>query len=144
MAGGVQLDAARLATFLSVSSEDIRSLASITEAYIASILQAVVAKANEFDELKADKLRVEVELEQSVRTADSRVKSMKGQLDLALAETQELRMKASRIGLSSFLPCYLFLASPAADQVWFVCLYRICSRCSGKRAHYLQDVTDER
>jgi nucleoprotein TPR len=101
MAGGVQLNPARLATFLSVSDEDIRSLASITEAYIASILQAVVAKANEFDELKADKLRVEVELEQSVRTADSRVKSMKGQLDLALAETQELRIKASRIGSSS-------------------------------------------
>ena len=58
-----------------------------------------MTKANEFDNLRADKLRVEVELEQSVRTADSRVKSMKGQLDSALVETQELRAKVSNTGL---------------------------------------------
>lgn len=98
-AGGVEFDLGRIATFLSVPDEDISALASITEDYVSTILQAIAAKADEFDELRADKLRVEVELEQSVRTADSRVKSMKGQLDSALAETQELRAKASNTGL---------------------------------------------
>ena len=65
----------------------------------ANVQTAATTKANEFDELRAEKLRIEVELEQSVRTADSRVKSMKGQLDEALRETQELRKRAGDSGL---------------------------------------------
>lgn len=101
MSGGVQVDISRLSTFLDVPDEQVAALSTITEDYIVSILQAVLAKANEFDDLKADKLKLEVELEQCVRTADSRVKSMKGQLDSAITETQELRLKASNTGLST-------------------------------------------
>jgi nucleoprotein TPR len=104
-AGG--FDVTRLAAFLAMPDEDVAALASITEDYVASFLQAVVAKANEFDNLKAEKIKIEVELEQCVRTADSRVKSMKGQLDSALAETQELRQKVSNTGLSTFLVCLI-------------------------------------
>jgi len=95
-AGGI--DRHRIATFLSIPDTDIASLEKITEAYVASILQSIAVKANEFEELRADKLRIEVELEQSVRTADSRVKGMKGQLDEALRETQELRKRAGESG----------------------------------------------
>lgn len=96
-AGGI--DHHRIATFLSIPDSDIASLVStITEEYVVSILRSIAAKANDFDELRADKLRIEVELEQSVRTADSRVKSMKGQLDEALKETQELRKRAGDSG----------------------------------------------
>lgn len=102
MSGGVQVDITRLSTFLDVPDEQVAALSTMTEDYIVSILQAVLSRANEFDDLKADKLKLDVELEQCVRTADSRVKSMKGQLDSALAETQELRLKVSNTGLSSF------------------------------------------
>jgi nucleoprotein TPR len=92
------VDPYRLSTFLSVPESDITSLASISQPYVTSILEAIARKANEFDELRADKLRLEVELEQAVRTADSRVRSMKGQLDEALKETQELRAKVEKTG----------------------------------------------
>lgn len=102
-AGGVELNTTRLATFLAVPEDDVVALSNLAEDCVASILKAINAKANEFDELKADKLKADIELEQAVRTADSRVKSMKGQLDAALAETQELRQKLSTTGLSIFL-----------------------------------------
>jgi nucleoprotein TPR len=97
-ASGVDFDVPRIASFLSVPNDDIISLFSTTNDCVASILQAILVKAKEYDELRAGKLRLEVEVEQSVRTADSRVKSMKGQLDSVLVETQELRIKASDAG----------------------------------------------
>jgi nucleoprotein TPR len=96
------VDPYRLSTFLSVPESDILSLASISQPFVSSVLEAIARKANEFDELRADKLRLEVELEQAVRTADSRVRSMKGQLDEALQETQGLRAKVEQTGL--FIP----------------------------------------
>lgn len=112
MSGGVQVDITRLSTFLDVPDEQVAALSAMTEYCVVSILQAVLARANEFDDLKADKLKLDVELEQCVRTADSRVRSMKGQLDSALAETQELRLKVSNTGLSaassSFFLSFLF------------------------------------
>lgn len=96
VSGGVNVETEkRLSSFLSLPEDMVvQSLASISHDFIAAVLQ----KSREFDELEADKLRVDVELEQAVRSADTRVRSMKAQLDTALSETQELRMKVSSTG----------------------------------------------
>ena len=97
--GGGAIDITRLSTFLLVGEDVISSLAGITEDYITSVLRAIDDRAREYEDLRADKLRIEVELEQSVRTADNKVKGMKKQLDASLAETQELRSRLENSGL---------------------------------------------
>ncbi|KAG0132741.1 hypothetical protein HOY82DRAFT_295973 [Tuber indicum] len=91
--GGGAIDVTRLSTFLLVGEDVISSLAGITEDYITSVLRAIDDRAREYEDLRADKLRIEVELEQSVRTTDNKVKGMKKQLDASLVETQELKSK---------------------------------------------------
>lgn len=98
--GGGTIDVSRLSRFLSLPEDIISSLAGITEHYVTSVLRAIDEKSREHVNLRADTLRIEVELEQAVRTADNRVKAMKTQLDSSLAETQDLRVKLNTSGLS--------------------------------------------
>lgn len=93
------IDVSRLSNFLSLPEDAISALAGITEDYVTLVLRAIDRKSREHDNLRADTLRVEVELEQAVRTADNRVKAMKTQLDSSLAETQDLRSKLNTSGL---------------------------------------------
>ena len=67
------------------------------------ILTSITIKAKEYDELRADRMRAEVGLEQSVRTAENKVKGMKGQLDSALKENQQLREKLNSAGIQLYL-----------------------------------------
>lgn len=97
--GGGAIDVFRLSNFLSLPEDVISTLADITEDYVTLVLGAIDRKSREHDNLRADTLRVEVELEQAVRTADNRVKAMKTQLDSSLAETQDLRSKLNTSGL---------------------------------------------
>lgn len=97
--GGGAIDVSRLANFLSLPEDVVSSFASNTEDYITSVLRSLDEKSRQHDNLRADALRIEVELEQAVRTADSRVKAMKTQLDSSLAETQDLRVKLNASGL---------------------------------------------
>lgn len=102
--GCEEIDVSRLSKFLSLPEDAISSLAGITEDYVTLVLRAVDRKSREHDSFRADTLRVEVELEQAVRTADNRVKAMKTQLDSSLAETQDLRSKLNTSGL--YIPLY--------------------------------------
>lgn len=97
--GGGAIDVSRLSNFLSLPEDVISSFAGITGDYVTSVLRAIDNKSREHDNLRADALRIEVELEQAVRTADNRVKAMKTQLDSSLAETQDLRSKLNTSGL---------------------------------------------
>lgn len=97
--GDGAIDVSRLSHFLSLPEDVISALTGITEGSVASVLRAIDEKSKEHDNLRADTLRIEVELEQAVRTADNRVKAMKTQLDSSLAETQDLRAKLNASGL---------------------------------------------
>lgn len=98
-----QFDIPRLSAFLSVSNESLHHIAAAAGDYVAVIFSSITAKAKEHDELKADKMRAEVELEQSVRTAENKVKGMKGQLDASLKDNQKLRQQLSDAGKLQFI-----------------------------------------
>lgn len=101
--GGGAIDISRLSHFLLLPEDVVSSLAGIAEDYVTSVLRAIDDKAKEHHDLQADRLRIEVELEQSVRTADNKVKGMKKQLDASLLETQDLRTKLTNSGPPSLL-----------------------------------------
>ncbi|KAF3912109.1 hypothetical protein ABW21_db0204607 [Orbilia brochopaga] len=88
-------DVPKISAFLEIPQVTIEALAANTEAAVATILQALTSKARLHDEVKADKIRLEVELEQSARTAKARVQSMKTRMETAQAETQDLRKQVS-------------------------------------------------
>ncbi|EWC44787.1 hypothetical protein DRE_06425 [Drechslerella stenobrocha 248] len=88
-------DVPKISAFLEIPQVAIESLASNSETAIATVLEALTAKARLHDELKADKIRLEVELEQNARTAKARVNSMKGRMETAQAETQDLRKQVA-------------------------------------------------
>ncbi|KAJ5174312.1 uncharacterized protein N7482_000189 [Penicillium canariense] len=73
------------------------TLSTLTEAptvdLVNQLLQSITKKAHEYDELKSDKLRLEVELENAVRSNESRVKVLKTNVEKEQAEVQDLRKK---------------------------------------------------
>lgn len=92
-------DLPKISAFLELPLVTIESLAGISETFIATVLDALTTKARFHDELKADKIRLEVELEQRTRTANARVNSMKNRMETAQAETQDLRKQVAEAGL---------------------------------------------
>ncbi|KAI6778668.1 Nucleoporin-like protein [Emericellopsis cladophorae] len=58
-----------------------------------AILQAIAAKAHEFDELYAAKLQTDIELESAVRSAESRTEVSQSTVEKALKDVQEAREK---------------------------------------------------
>ncbi|KAJ5379827.1 uncharacterized protein N7496_002255 [Penicillium cataractarum] len=73
------------------------TLSTLTQAPTAELvnqlLQSITKKAHEFDELRSDKLRLEVELENAVRSTESKVKLLKTSVEKGHADIEELRKK---------------------------------------------------
>ncbi|KAJ9299795.1 hypothetical protein DTO271G3_2679 [Paecilomyces variotii] len=73
------------------------TLTTLTQAptvdLVNQLLESITTKAHEYDELKSDKLRLEVELENAVRTSESKIKVLKGSVEKGLAERADLRTK---------------------------------------------------
>lgn len=78
------------------------TLSSLTEAptvdLVNQLLQSITKKAHEHDELKSDKLRLDVELENAVRSNESKVKVLKTTIEKGHAEVQDLRTKLHESG----------------------------------------------
>ncbi|KAK1068883.1 Protein mlp1 [Friedmanniomyces endolithicus] len=64
-----------------------------TTELVKDFLASLTSKGQEFDALKADKLRVDVELENTVRTADTKARAQKAQVTKHVKEAEELRGK---------------------------------------------------
>ncbi|KAJ5898812.1 hypothetical protein N7495_003556 [Penicillium taxi] len=73
------------------------TLSTLTQAptieLVNQVLNSIAAKANEFDNLKSDKLRLEVELENAVRSNESKTKVLKKTVEKGHSEVEELRKK---------------------------------------------------
>lgn len=65
---------------------------------VNQLLESIVKKARESDELKSDKLRLEVELENAVRSSESKIKVLKGSVERGHAEVESLRQKQKESG----------------------------------------------
>ena len=69
---------------------------------VAAVLQAVVAKAQEFDALYASKLQSDIELENVVRSSESRTQNSKATVEKALKDLEEARQKLMEEGMLPF------------------------------------------
>ncbi|KAF7594327.1 hypothetical protein BBP40_009562 [Aspergillus hancockii] len=73
------------------------TLSTLTQAptveLVNQLLEAITKKAREYDDLKSDKLRLEVELENAVRSNESKIKVLKGSVEKGQVEVEESRKK---------------------------------------------------
>ncbi|KAF9885206.1 hypothetical protein FE257_000657 [Aspergillus nanangensis] len=71
------------------------TLSTLTQAptveLVNQLLESITKKAHEVDGLKADKLRVDVELESAVRSSDSKIKVLKSSVEKGHTEVEETR-----------------------------------------------------
>jgi nucleoprotein TPR len=78
------------------------TLTTLTQAptveLVNQLLEAITKKAHEYDELKSDKLRLEVELENAVRSSDSKIKVLKSSVEKSHTEVEEARKKLHESG----------------------------------------------
>lgn len=95
-----QLDVGQLSTFCSVPEASITTLLDKpTAELVRSLLENVAARAQEFNGLKAEKLRVDVELESAVRGGDSKTRALKASVDRAQKQSSDLKQKLQLEGI---------------------------------------------
>jgi nucleoprotein TPR len=88
------VDVGYLAASYSVAETSVHSLLSEpTVELVQSLLIQIEARAREYDDLKSEKLRAEVELEGAVHNSDARARTLKATADNAVKDTEELRQK---------------------------------------------------
>lgn len=98
-AAEVAVDFAYLSTHLGVPETTLTTVASQPTAdLVTAVLQAVVAKAHEFDTLYTEKLQIDIELENAVRSSEARCQTFKATADKALKDVEEVRKKLQNEG----------------------------------------------
>lgn len=98
-AAEVAVDFAYLSTHLGVPETTLTTVASQpTPDLVTAVLQAVVAKAHEFDALYTEKLQIDIELENAVRSSEARCQTFKATADKALKDVEEVRKKLQSEG----------------------------------------------
>lgn len=83
IAGHLGLDQPALVTLTTEPTVDL----------VTALLQSVAAKAHEFDTLYADKLQTDIELENAVRSSETRSQTFKATADKALKDVEEARQQ---------------------------------------------------
>lgn len=98
------IDTAYIAAAYAVPEPTLQTLLDApTVELVQQLLAHIETKAREFDEVKAEKLRSDVELENAVRTGDARARALKASVDKNLKELEEVRKKLSEEGTKSIL-----------------------------------------
>lgn len=93
------VDVPYLATHLGVSQDSLTTVATAPTAdLVQAILEAVATKAHEYDTLYSEKLQVDIELENVVRSSEARCQTFKVTADNALKEVEEARRKLQAEG----------------------------------------------
>lgn len=93
------LDVGYIAASYAVPDTTIHSLLSEpTVELVQSLLVQIEAKAREYDDLKSDKIKADVELEAAVQGGETRARSLKAAADKAQKETEQLQQKLAREG----------------------------------------------
>ena len=88
------LDVEYLSAYLTVPAQTLTVVVDEpTAELVRLVLEAVTAKAREHDELAADKLRVDIELENAVRSSETRIEGLRASLEKAHKTTEDVRTK---------------------------------------------------
>lgn len=100
MATAPVLDLPYLSTYCAVPESTLQSLVQApTVDLVTSFLQLLLPRAQENERIKSERLRLDVELENAVRSADLRTRILKANTDKALKEVDDLRQKLNQEGL---------------------------------------------
>lgn len=111
MAAEVAVDYGYLSTHLGIAESTLTTVATQpTPDLVTSVLQAVIQRGREFDALYAQKLQVDIELENSVRSSEARCQTFKATADKALKDVEEVRKKLQAEG-KPLLPLPLYQSS---------------------------------
>ena len=125
------VDLGYLSTHLGVPETTLTTVTTDpTAELVNSVLEAVVAKAREYDTLYSEKLQVDIELENAVRSAEARCQSFKATADKALKDVEEIRQKLQDEGKDHREGCRLFATNLIVPFV----IFRIISSGSSKPA----------
>jgi nucleoprotein TPR len=93
-AGPAAVDVPYLATAFELPEDEIQTLLDApTTELVNQFLASITSKAQEYEDVKAEKLRVDVELENTVRTSETKVKAQKAIATKHAKEIEELRTK---------------------------------------------------
>ncbi|TQS37567.1 hypothetical protein Golomagni_01955 [Golovinomyces magnicellulatus] len=88
------LDIDFLSNYLNSPRETLSSfIDSPNTELVTTILNKIIEKAREHDELAADKVRIDIELENVVRNAETRIDNLKLNLEKAQKTVEEIRIK---------------------------------------------------
>lgn len=99
------LDVEYLSAYLSVPEQTLTTVVDTpTAELVRSVLEAVTAKAREHDELLSDKLRVDIELENAVRSSETRIDGLRSTIEKSQKTVEEVRIKLREEG-KNFLVC---------------------------------------
>lgn len=100
------MDTALLAATFGVEEPTLHTLLDEpTQDLVKQFLTTLTAKAEEYDTLKSEKLRADVELENTIRSNESRVKTLKNTVNKGLQEVEELRKKLTEQGMDNMDVC---------------------------------------
>ena len=93
------VDVGYLAASYAVPETNLESLLSApTIELVQSLLVQLEAKARQYDDLRSEKLRSEVELETALRDTESRARTLKATADKAVKDADELRQQLAQQG----------------------------------------------
>lgn len=95
------VDVGYLANYLGLPEVNLATVTTDpTAALVQAVLEAVAAKAHEFDALYSQKLQLEVELETNVRGAEAQRDASNERANKAQKDVEDMRKKLQEEGLS--------------------------------------------
>ena len=93
------VDLPYLSAHYSIAEPTLNTLTQApTVELVNQLLASITSKARETDELKSDKLRLEVELENAVRSSEAKIKVFKDRVEKSNAELEKLRKSYEESG----------------------------------------------
>ena len=88
-----------LASFVSVPESSLSDIINNpTTELVQNVLSKVAARARELEELQSDRLRLEVELENAVRSGESRARQLKSASEKSLKDVAQIRQQLQSEG----------------------------------------------
>jgi nucleoprotein TPR len=96
------VDTAYLSASYSIPENTLQSLLDApTVELVNSVLLQLSAKAQEYDSIKAEKLRSDVQLEAAVRGGETRASQLKESVNKGLKQIEDLRLQLNEAGTFS-------------------------------------------
>lgn len=102
----MEIDVPYLVGYLSYPESSLNSLLDApTIELVKVLLERVASKAREHEQAQSENLKLNVELENAVRTAESKRRVLKGSVEKGLKEVADLRKKLQAEGVMLHTPC---------------------------------------